>query len=937
MLRSFSGLVLALCLGFVPAGRLCAKPLPNDTRILSGTLTNGVRWYYRQHDNPPGKMALMIHVRTGSLNETEEQRGLAHFLEHMGFNGTEHFPPGKLIPYFESIGMQFGADLNAYTSFDQTVYLLYTPDTTSNQIDKALMVLSDYAFRASFLPAEIDKERGVVLEEARSGKSAQQRIRDKLWPQLLAGSRFATRLPIGDEKVIAGLPRDEFAAYYASYYRPENVTVLLSGDAPPDGIIPLIAKWFGEAVVKTPAGKTMGPELKAFSKETAFVVTDPEMAYCETEMLKIRPGRPPTITDEQWRVELVEYVGNWILNRRHDDRVRKGEASYRGAGASVGNFFNDAVIVDSSASGEPVDWEKMLSESIIEVKRALEFGFTSRELALARQEILAGAERAVRTEPTRNARSIVSEMVSAVNDRIPVLSAAQKLELYRKFLPEIELAEVNRSFKENFAPGSFAYVVTMIEKEGVKVPGTNEVLAAAQRSWKTQVETRAEQAAPTALMESPPKPGKVLETKEDPDLKIVSGWLSNGVRFHYRFMDYKKDSVMVSISLAGGQIEETSTNAGVSQVASLAISDAATSRLTSTQMRDLMTGKNIHVGGGPDGDSFSFSITGSPQDLESGLQKAFLLLTDGKIEEASFKNWRLSTLQAIEQREKVPGFKASEALEELLSSGDPRRMPLGKARVEALTLRSGQEWFDRLTRQAPIEVAVVGDLSWEKTKPLLEQYLGGLPAHPRNADYLAAKRNLKRAKGPQKREVRVETVTPQAVAFAGFASSEGKNAFDTRALDLAANILTSRLIKKIREEMGIVYSIGAGNSESWIYRDAGRFLSGAPCDPTNSTRVIEEVHRQFRAFADQAPTGEEMTNAQKQIANHLDVSMREPGYWWGVLRHHDLHGRDLAEEKRVKEAFASLTAEQVQEVFKKYYIPERQFSVSAFPTGAKSP
>src|SRR5437588_2784938 len=196
---------------------LDAQPLPHDARNLTGTLDNGVTWIYRQHTNPPGKMALMMHVRSGSLNETDTQKGLAHFMEHMSFNGSEHFPPGKLIPYFESIGMQFGADLNAFTSFDQTAYMLFTPDTTTNQIDKALTVLSDYAFRDTLQVDEIDKERGVVLEESRTGKGAFQRIRDKLWPELFGGSRFAARLPIGEDSILSNAKKEEFIDYYNTW------------------------------------------------------------------------------------------------------------------------------------------------------------------------------------------------------------------------------------------------------------------------------------------------------------------------------------------------------------------------------------------------------------------------------------------------------------------------------------------------------------------------------------------------------------------------------------------------------------------------------------------------------------------------------------------------------------------------------------------------
>ncbi|HVR36892.1 MAG TPA: pitrilysin family protein, partial [Methylomirabilota bacterium] len=552
--RSRSILISALQLAAF-AIPLSARELPSDDRLLHGQLDNGVRWIYRQHDNPPGKMALQMHVRTGSLNETDDQRGLAHFLEHMCFNGSENFPPGTLVPYFESIGMQFGPHLNAFTSFDQTVYMLFTPNTETEQLDKALMVLSDYAFRVTLPGEEIDKERGVVLEESRSGKGAQQRIRDELWPDLFADTRFAARLPIGEDDILANAPRSEFVDYYRAWYRPDNITVVLVGDADPEPILPLIEKWFGEYEAGQPARDPKGPEFKPFTGERAFVVTDPEMPYCEVELLNIYPGRPPTTTEAQWRNELVESIGAWIVGRRYDDRVKKGEASYRQAYAGVSDFFHDAVLVYGGASGEPQDWETMLTELITEVKRAREHGFTERELDLARRQLLAAAERAVRTEPTLNAQSIISQIVASVNDRTPLLSAQTSLNLFEEHLPGVTLDEVNRAFEEHFKPGTFAHIVTLVEKEGVPVPTRDEVLAGARKAWDREVDPLPDSDAAAELLEELPEPGKFVEQSRDEELGVTSAWLDNGVRMHHRFMDYKKDSVYVSISLAGGNIE----------------------------------------------------------------------------------------------------------------------------------------------------------------------------------------------------------------------------------------------------------------------------------------------------------------------------------------------------------------------------------------------
>jgi zinc protease len=928
-----------------------AGPLPADARILTGRLNNGVTWMYRQHDNPPGKMALMIHVDAGSLNETDQQRGLAHFMEHMVFNGTENFPPGTLIPYFESIGMEFGADLNAFTSFDQTAYMLFLPDTQTERIDKALMVLSDYAFRSLLLDKEIDKERGVILAEARTGKSAEQRMRDKLWPELYEGSRFAQRLPIGDEQIVAHAPRSEFVDFYRTWYRPEKITVLLVGDAEPDGIIPLVEKWFGRYTPPVPAREPLGPEFQPFTKERALVVTDPEMSRCDVQMTNIRPGRPPTTTVEQWRVELVEEIGSWIIGRRFQEKVDKGEASYRTARASVRDFYQDAVVASANASGEPADWPRMLEELVLEVNRVCQYGFTEHELELAKKELRADAERAVRTESTRDARTFLFRMLSAVNDREPVLSAQQELDLYEDLLPTIRLAEVDAAFKEQFRPGTFAYVIEMPEKDGVVVAPREEVLAAAQAAWTRTVTPIQEESGPDQLLASLPAPGHVVESTTDEDLGITSAWLANGVRVHHRFMDYRKDTVMVSIALAGGGIEETAANAGVTTVASLAVSEPATSRLSSTDIREIMTGKNISVDAGAGGrggrrgrggrglrpgeDTLTISVQGSPKDLEAGLQLAHALLTDGKIEEAAFKNWKLRTLQQLERMRTMPQFRAMEALADLLSGGDPRRRFPTADDVNRQSVSEAQAWYDRLCRQAPIEVAVVGDIQLDQAMPLIERYIGSLPARSRSAQYLDGLRQLNRPTGPLVRQVEVETITPQGMALAGFVAAEGRNAHDRRALTLASQVLSTRLVKEIREDQGLVYSIRASYEPSWIYADSAQFSAGAPCDPANAPMVAEEIHSLFDDFARNGPTEEELANAKKQVANNLDTEMKEPGYWWRILQHHDLHGRDLAEERTEREAYESYTTAQVRDVFQKYYQPARQFSVTAVPTAVE--
>ena len=910
---------------------LVAAPLPEDSRILSGKLDNGVTWKFFKHDNPPGKMAMIMHVRTGSLNETDAQQGLAHFLEHMAFNGSENFAPGDLIPYFESIGMEFGADLNAFTSFDQTAYMLFLPNTETKQLDKALNVLSDYAFRMLLLEEEVDKERGVVLEESRRGKSAFQRIRDKLWPDLFAGTRFAVRLPIGKDEIIESVPRSEFVDYYRTWYRPENVTVILVGDCAPEKVVPLIESQFGAYRPEVPARKPHNAGFKPFTTERAMVVTDAEMAICEVGLMNITAGRPPVTTVAQWNTELIEQIGGWIMQRRFAALIDEGDASFQRANTQVASFFNNAVLVGGSAVGEPKVWDKMLEELIIEVSRANEFGFTEHEFELAKKELLADADRAVKTEPTVNARRFMFQIMSATNDRQPVQSAQQELDLYRQLLPKINLAQVNSSFKAHFTPGSLAYTVEMVENPDVYVPTKDEVLAAARAAWARKVTPPETSAAPTELLAKMPTPGKIVDSATDADLAVTSVWLSNGVRVHHRFMDYKKDTVLVSISLAGGEIEETQKNTGITDVALLAFQEPATSRLTAPNIRDIMTGKNINVRDRSGSDYMGLSITGSPKDLELGFQLANALLTDGKISEAAFKNWKIQQLQRIEMVRTNPMIRGFIAAEALLTDGDPRFAFATKEVIEQQAVARSQKWFDNHCRTAPIEVAVVGEISLDEAMALVSKYIGSLPKRDRKAGHLDKLRRVARPTGPLKDHVVVETVTPQGMAIAGFVACDAQNTRDLRALALASNIMSSRIIKRIREELAWVYSIRASHRPNFSYREAGRFGAAAPCDPANVDKVVEETHRLLKEFATNGPKDEELANAKKQIANDLDTEMKEPRYWARVLRNLDLHRRQLSDEKGKVESFQGYTTKQVVDVFRKYYTAQRQFQVTSVP------
>jgi zinc protease len=676
--------------------------------------------------------------------------------------------------------------------------------------------------------------------------------------------------------------------------------------------------------------------LKPFNRARTFVVADPELTSCQVQMYNLLPPRPPTTTKALWRTSLVEDLGNWILDRRLEERVKKGEASYQAAGAGMFPFFKEAMMVVGYAEGEPDKAESILEEIIVEIGRAREYGFTKREMELAKSEFLAEADRAERIEPSRSAQAILMTMNQTVTSGETMLSAAEEKALTREFLSGITLDEVNDAFEKNFAFETAAFAFSIPEKEGVNVPEEEELLAAVRAALSRKTAPLEQESRAMELLAEAPEPGRVMESSFDEDLKVTSAWLENGVRMHHRFMDYKKDTLLISISLAGGRIEESGEKLGVTQAAALAFMQPATCELSSMEISDLMTGKNVQVSGRPEGDALSIYVMGSPKDIETGLKLVHILLTGGLIEETAFTNWQAEMLQQLEYMQKVPEFRAFEGMLKLLSADDPRVAPMTEDQVKNQTIEAAQAWFERLCLEAPIEVAVVGEMPLKEAQPLIERYIGSLPGRERSSEKIAKLRQLSFNEGPLNRRLAIDTITPKSMIFFGFRGADPEKIDEVRALNLASQVLSTRVIDRIREEKGLVYSMEAQNHVMGSYEGFSLLFTGAPADPAKADEVVQEAEKIFNAFAEAGPETEELKNAKKQTWNNLDIQLKEPAYWWQILQHLELRKRNLKHYKGIQEAYEKITAEQIRDVFRKYYCDERRFLVIAEPLAAKA-
>ncbi len=924
--------LVALAAVVAVVGPAASQPLEPDPEMRKGRLSNGLEYIIIEHANPPERANMFLHISSGSLNETDRTRGVAHYLEHMVFNGGENIPPGEVIPYFESLGMSFGQHLNAFTSFDQTTYILSLPDVEAATFEKGFLFFEDVLFGTLLLPEEIEKERGVIMEELRTGKGPEQRIRDQIFERLAPGSTFGRRLPIGTEETIRARERRDFQGYYGTYYVPSNATLMIAADAAPAKIEKLVEENFdiGERAAE-PEDKPVG--IEPYETMRAIVATDDELTSADIQILNIDEPRPAVTNQDRFREQLVEAMAARAVNRRFEEKINDDKVAFTSGGAFVSDLFNAMRYAQVSASGEPDEWRAILEDLGRELRRARLHGFTAREIENVRKEIISQAERRAERADSLPARVRLQQLNAQIAAGATPISADRNLELTRGFAPGISAEEINDAVRGLFRDDEVTVVAVL--PSSADVPTEEELLSLSKTALVVEPGADIEREAVTALMERLPEPGRVTEPVTHEATGVTSAWLESGARVHHRAMDIQEDQATVTITLAGGQIEETAENRGITEAAVIAFDRQATGGLSTNDINDLMAGKKVSVGGGAGPDTVSVSVSGKPSELETGLQLAHLLLTDPVIERAAFEQWKQERIRQIEQSMMVPQGQLQRAMAQaMLPEGEVRQRPLTVEQVEAVTLGDAQAWLDRIVASAPMEVAIVGDIERKQALDLAGRYLASLPERSRISDrVLTDLRDIDRPEGPRRVMKEVETQTPVSIVMAGSFGTNLDAVRDRRALNVATQVLTTRLIERVREEEAQVYSIQARSVSSGAYPGYGLIFAAAPTGPGNTEQLVGVIHEMFAAFASEGPSESEVATAKDQVLNTWDEQVEQPAFWTDILSTMAYRGMTLDEVSAAPAMYTGFRAREIQDAFAKYYGEDTRLTVGVSPKG----
>jgi len=905
------------------------QKMPVEPATTVGTLPNGMRYYIRPNKQPLNRAELRLVVKAGSVLEDDDQQGLAHFVEHMAFNGTKNFPGEGVERFLESLGMRFGADVNAGTSFDETTYMLTVPTDKADVLDKSFLVLEDWAHNVTFDPVEVEKERGVIMEEWRLRRGAGMRTTDKLFPILLEGSRYADRIPIGKTEVIQNFKIDTLKKFYTDWYRPDLMAVVAVGDFDKAAVEAMVKAHFSP-IPRASSGRERKTYDVPDHNGTVFgIVSDKEMTSTSVELTNLLPARDIS-TVGSYRQNMVDDLFSSMLSERFSEIAQKPDAPFVGADAGRGPFIArskdqaslEAVVKDGGIGAG-------LEALIAEAQRVDRFGFTATELDREKQDMLRSYERMLTQKDTRTSASHAAEEVRNFLTEESIPGAEMEYALHQRFLPQITLDEVNKVSKDWFGgTNNRLVVVTAPEKTGVSLPTESQLAAlvkdAASKPLTAYVDTMSGQ----ALMDTLPPPGTIAKTTaREPG---ITEWdLSNGVKVVLKPTDFKPDEIVLQAISAGGTSLASDADYIPASTAVGAVTSGGLGKFNAIDLRKLLTGKVATVR--PFISELQEGVSGSAsrKDLETMFQLIYLTFTAPRADKEAFDVQASQTKALLANQEASPEFAFSKALNEALYGNHLRRKPTTASTVDQWNLDKSMAFYkDRFADASDFTFMFVGDLDLAAMKPLVERYIASLPSNRRMENWKDIGARISRGVVEKSVEKGIEPKSQVAIVFSGPFEWDQTQRVAIRAM---SQVLEDRLREAIREELGGTYSISASPGYQKVPRSEFTLAIQFGCDPQRVSDLVKRVFLEVNKLKAEGPTAQESSNIKTQLLRQFETSARQNSYILNQLAGKYQLNEDPAGVWQVADYYNKVDAAEIQQAAKTYLDTANYVEVTLLP------
>ncbi len=925
----FAVLVVSLLAGPVLAQPDLDQMLPVDSKITVGTLDNGLTYYIRANHKPENRAELRLVVNAGSILEEDDQRGLAHFLEHMAFNGTEHFEANDLISYLESIGSRFGPDINAYTSFDETVYMLEIPTDKEGLLEKGVLVLSDWAHTITLASDEVEKERGVVLEEWRRGRGAQERLRREHWPVLLQGSRYAERLPIGTPEVIEGAPGERIRAFYEDWYRPELMAVVAVGSFEAETMENLIKEYFSDIPAsKTPVDR---PIFSVPTHEEMLVsaASDPEQAYHQVSIYYKHPHLGEGTRGAYRRNIIYGLLGN-MLNARLNEILEKPDAPFKFAASGSGSFIRTVDMYQAFAVTDAGQVEEALRALMTEIRRVQVHGFTEGELERAKADRLAGVEKLFNERDKTESPNFAGEYIRNFLEDEPIPGIEAEYELTQEFLPTIGLDELKEATSRIFHTNDMVVLVSEPDKDGVATAESAALLVILGEMADLVPEPYLDTVVAGELVPVLPVPGEVVSRREEADLGVTVLTLSNGVEVWLKPTDFKNDEVIFAGQSRGGDSQAREEDYPSASLAIALVNEGGLGEFTPSELEKKLSGKIASVN--PYVNSFSQGFRGNstPKDLETAFQLLYLYFTSPNERPEAFEVLMERYRTFIENRLARPETRFNDMVTLINYSDHYMFQPPTLEYLEAMDREKALEFYRDFTSDASdYRFFFVGAFDMKTIEPMILQYLGSLPSQPGTPrDYKDV--GLRFPEGVIEEAVYAGS-EPKSQTVITWPALTGLDEFEMFYLRKANDILEIRLRDILREELGGTYSVRVGLSAHYPYPDYGTTSVRFGSSPENAPKLIETVLAEVAKFKADGPTQEEVDTVKELEYRSLETGQEQNGYWLGSFTTLDLLGWDFGRILKRRDRIDSVSIETLHTTFSNYYSKNDHTVISLYP------
>jgi zinc protease len=931
MIRNIAKFLLCLVFTtlFVHAQQInLNEKIPWDPKVKIGKLDNGLTYYIRENHKPQNRLYIRLVVNAGSILEDDDQQGLAHFVEHMAFNGTKHFAKDEIISFMESIGMRFGPEINAYTSFDETVYMLELPTDTAGVVEKGIQILRDWAKNISFDDTEIDKERGVIIEEWRQGRGASARMQEKHFPVIFENSKYAERIPIGKVEILKSFNHDVLRRFYKDWYRPDLMSVVAVGDVKPGELEKLIKQNFADIQNPDYERPRKVFDVPDDNETRISIASDKEATYNVIQTMYLKE-KETQLTVGDIRENILNRFFNMMLNERFNEITKQANPPFLNAYSNNGNIVRTKDAYSLTAVVREGEVDKGLKAVLTEAERIKKYGFTQPELDRAKLSYARSVQKQYEERDKLESSRFAGTYTSIFLNGGVSAGVEYFYKVFNELLDGISVDQVNSLIDTNIRNKDRVITLSLAQNDNTVLPTKEEITEIFNDASKENVKSYEENVSNEPLIKNLPAPGKIVHENYIKEIDVTELTLSNGVKVVLKPTNFKNDEILFTASSPGGNSLVSDSEYYSSVAATSIANESGVGDFSNVELRKKLAGKIVSVYPWIGELREGFEGTSSPTDIETLFKLVYLFFESPRFEKQSYDSFISRVKGYLENRGASPDAAFQDTIMVTMANYNFRSKPWSEDLLNKIDLQQSEEvYHDRFSNADDFTFYFVGNLDLNKMKKWCEMYLANLPSTKRVETW--KDRNVRYPKGKIEKVVK-RGIEPKSRVMMNFTGDYKWSPEESFYLNSVADYLDIKLREVIREDKSGTYGVGVWCSANrWPVEDYEYSITFG-CDPDRRDELTNEILKQIDTLKNVTPEMSYINKIKEQDLRKRETDLEKNNFWLGALHSFYVNGRDPKEILNYPKLVETLTPEIIQSMAKKYLNENNYVRVELIP------